>query len=241
MDKYMKKNRFRILKYFLLSLICIVSMSMTACSSEEPETEPTEEEMEAWDREQMQEVIELMEDERYEEAREKLKLVSESTYPEVWALKNYAEIKDAEQRGITSGARADILAIYIPDDYNGVMRKELLEYRDYYIEKYKPKEEEKETSDKETADEGKKYHGGGGAVVGGGPDFSEFEEDDDWDETPSKPAKPSKPNKKEPPYDPYDVYDYSDPEDFYYDNYDDFWDYEDAEDYYYEAWEKYEK
>lgn len=32
--------------------------------------------------------------------------------------------------------------------------------------------------------------------------------------------------------DPYDVYDYSDPEDFYYDNYDDFWDYEDAEDYY---------
>lgn len=32
--------------------------------------------------------------------------------------------------------------------------------------------------------------------------------------------------------DPYDVYDYSDPEDFYYDNYDDFWDYEDAEDYF---------
>ena len=32
--------------------------------------------------------------------------------------------------------------------------------------------------------------------------------------------------------DPYDVYDYSDPEDFYYDNYDDFWEYEEAEDYY---------
>lgn len=32
--------------------------------------------------------------------------------------------------------------------------------------------------------------------------------------------------------DPYDVNDYSDPEDFYYDNYDDFWDYEDAEDYF---------
>ena len=32
--------------------------------------------------------------------------------------------------------------------------------------------------------------------------------------------------------DPYDVYDYRDPEDFYYDNYDDFWDYEDAEDYF---------
>ena len=32
--------------------------------------------------------------------------------------------------------------------------------------------------------------------------------------------------------DPYDVNEYSDPEDFYYDNYDDFWDYEDAEDYY---------
>ena len=37
---------------------------------------------------------------------------------------------------------------------------------------------------------------------------------------------------KEKKSDPYDVYDYSDPEDFYYDNYDDFWDYEDAEDYF---------
>ncbi len=35
--------------------------------------------------------------------------------------------------------------------------------------------------------------------------------------------------------DPYNVYDYDDPEDFYYDNEDDFEDYEDAEDYYYEA------
>lgn len=32
--------------------------------------------------------------------------------------------------------------------------------------------------------------------------------------------------------DPYDVNEYSDPEDFYYDNYDDFWEYEEAEDYY---------
>ena len=32
--------------------------------------------------------------------------------------------------------------------------------------------------------------------------------------------------------DPYDVYDYDDPEDFYYDNYDDFECYEDAEDYF---------
>ena len=32
--------------------------------------------------------------------------------------------------------------------------------------------------------------------------------------------------------DPYNVYDYSDPEDFYYDNYDDFWEYEEAEDYF---------
>jgi len=31
--------------------------------------------------------------------------------------------------------------------------------------------------------------------------------------------------------DPYDASDYSDPEDFYYDYYDDFWDYEEAEDY----------
>ncbi len=37
--------------------------------------------------------------------------------------------------------------------------------------------------------------------------------------------------------DPYNVNDYSDPEDFYYDNYDDFWDYEDAEDYYYDNYE----
>ncbi len=37
--------------------------------------------------------------------------------------------------------------------------------------------------------------------------------------------------------DPYDVYEYSDPEDFYYDNYDDFDCYEDAEDYYDEAWD----
>lgn len=34
--------------------------------------------------------------------------------------------------------------------------------------------------------------------------------------------------------DPYNVNDYCDPDDFYYDYYDDFWDYEDAEDYYYE-------
>ena len=34
--------------------------------------------------------------------------------------------------------------------------------------------------------------------------------------------------------DPYDVYDYDDPEDFYYDNYDEFFDYEDAEDYFYD-------
>lgn len=39
---------------------------------------------------------------------------------------------------------------------------------------------------------------------------------------------------KDTPSDPYDVYDYSDPDDFYYDHYDDFFDYEDAEDYFYE-------
>lgn len=44
-----------------------------------------------------------------------------------------------------------------------------------------------------------------------------------------KPSKTPTPPKKE---DPYNVYDYTDPEDFYYDNYDDFWDYEDAEDYF---------
>ena len=32
--------------------------------------------------------------------------------------------------------------------------------------------------------------------------------------------------------DPYNVNDYTDPEDFYYDNYDDFWEYEEAEDYF---------
>lgn len=37
--------------------------------------------------------------------------------------------------------------------------------------------------------------------------------------------------------DPYDVYEYSDPEDFYYDNYDDFDCFEDAEDYYNDAWD----
>ena len=36
------------------------------------------------------------------------------------------------------------------------------------------------------------------------------------------------------PDDPYDVYDYWDPEDFYYDHYDDFFDYYDAEDYFYD-------
>ena len=35
-------------------------------------------------------------------------------------------------------------------------------------------------------------------------------------------------------YDPYDAADYYDPEDFYYDHYDDFFDYEEAEDYFYE-------
>ena len=37
--------------------------------------------------------------------------------------------------------------------------------------------------------------------------------------------------------DAYNVQDYSDPEDFYYDNYDDFWEYEEAEDYYNEHYE----
>lgn len=46
---------------------------------------------------------------------------------------------------------------------------------------------------------------------------------------PKTTTKSSSSKKKE---DPYDVYDYSDPEDFYYDNYDDFWDCEDAEDYF---------
>lgn len=51
-----------------------------------------------------------------------------------------------------------------------------------------------------------------------------------WNGTnPYKNKKSSSSKKKE---DPYDVNDYSDPEDFYYDNYDDFWDYEDAEDYF---------
>jgi hypothetical protein len=34
------------------------------------------------------------------------------------------------------------------------------------------------------------------------------------------------------------IYEYDDPEDFYYDNYDDFEDYDDAEDYYDEAWDE---
>ena len=38
-------------------------------------------------------------------------------------------------------------------------------------------------------------------------------------------------------YDPYHAADYYDPEDFYYDHYDDFFDYYDAEDYYYDHYE----
>ncbi|MDO5124993.1 MAG: hypothetical protein Q4D35_01275 [Ruminococcus sp.] len=45
---------------------------------------------------------------------------------------------------------------------------------------------------------------------------------------------PRKTSKTTTKYDEYDVYDYVNPEDFYYDNYDDFFDYEDAEDYYYD-------
>lgn len=48
----------------------------------------------------------------------------------------------------------------------------------------------------------------------------------------TKPKTTTKKSTTKKKSDPYDVYDYSDPEDFYYDNYDDFWDYEDAEDYY---------
>lgn len=48
----------------------------------------------------------------------------------------------------------------------------------------------------------------------------------------TKPKTTTKSSSSKKKSDPYDVYDYSDPEDFYYDNYDDFWDYEDAEDYY---------
>lgn len=45
------------------------------------------------------------------------------------------------------------------------------------------------------------------------------------------PRPTSRPTKKPENDDPFNAGDYSDPEDFYYDNYDDFWDYEDAEDY----------
>ena len=48
----------------------------------------------------------------------------------------------------------------------------------------------------------------------------------------TKPKTTTKKSTTKKKSDPYDVYDYSDPEDFYYDNYDDFWDYEDAEDYF---------
>ena len=53
--------------------------------------------------------------------------------------------------------------------------------------------------------------------------------DDPW-VIPSTSSSSSK--KKSNNDDPYNVNDYSDPEDFYYDNYDDFWEYEEAEDYY---------
>ena len=49
---------------------------------------------------------------------------------------------------------------------------------------------------------------------------------------PSKPSYSSKPSSSSD--DDYDIDDYGDPEDFYYENYDDFLDYYDAEDYYYE-------
>ncbi len=51
------------------------------------------------------------------------------------------------------------------------------------------------------------------------------------DLNPSSPSYSSKPNSSS---DNYDIDDYGDPEDFYYENYDDFLDYYDAEDYYYE-------
>lgn len=239
MDKQMKKNGGGCLSCILLFLFIVIgSVSLVACASKEQEPVLTQEEKMEQDAQQhMEEAIHLMQQEKYKEACGELKLVSEDLYPEVWALMYYTEANYAEQQGETSSKRAELLYIYIPDDYEGIMKKELLEYRDYYMDKYGPKEEEEEET--ETADDEKEYgHGNGGAVVGSGPDLSEFADDDDWEETPSK---PSKPTKKEPPYDPYDVYDYSDPEDFYYDNYDDFWEYEEAEEYYYDAWEKYEQ
>ena len=51
-----------------------------------------------------------------------------------------------------------------------------------------------------------------------------------WNGT--NPYKNKKSNSSKKKEDPYNVNDYSDPEDFYYDNYDDFWEYEEAEDYY---------
>lgn len=47
----------------------------------------------------------------------------------------------------------------------------------------------------------------------------------------SQSTKPYTSNSTKKESDPYDASDYSDPEDFYYDYYDDFWDYEEAEDY----------
>ena len=47
-------------------------------------------------------------------------------------------------------------------------------------------------------------------------------------------TKSKKNTTKAPENDPYGAKDYADPDDFYYDHYDDFFDYEDAEDYWYE-------
>lgn len=53
----------------------------------------------------------------------------------------------------------------------------------------------------------------------------------------SQPVRKPEPEEEERPEeeeDPFHAADYSDPEDFYYDYYDDFWEYEDAEEYYYD-------
>lgn len=57
-----------------------------------------------------------------------------------------------------------------------------------------------------------------------------------------EPSKEPQADEEEPEYpdDPYDVYEYSDPEDFYYDNSEDFDGYDDAETYYDDAWREVE-
>ena len=152
--------------------------------------------------------VKFIEEEKFHEAYLELIWFSKEEHPEVNALLTYINCREDEQNGMVSGARAQLLRRDITDDYSGVLKEEMIAYRNDYNSKYKdyyPGLEEKKNKE---ADENKKST----------PTKVPYKPKDDKEDQAQR--------RKD---DPYDVYEYNDEEEFYYENKDDFESFEDAE------------